>query len=265
MLRRTLRRVRALPGRGLIRAAEWRRGIPRAEPGELSPAELPGLLGAGDLVVFEIGANAGQHTACFADLLPGATIHAFEPDPEAFAALETVAAGLPNVRAAHAAVSDADGTATFHVSSAAPGGDAGNGTGEPKDPLAGRLSGSLCEPTGHLTSFPWVKFETAVEVPTRSLDSYCREAGVGRIDFIWMDVQGAERLVLEGAAETLRRVRFLYTEYFDVELYAGQPGLAEILDLCPGFRVRQRFGTDVLLENPAAVAAPAVADGGGGG
>ena len=66
---------------------------------------------------------------------------------------------------------------------------------------------------------------------------------------MWMDVQGAERDVIRGASATLEKTRYVFTEYSDDELYEGQAGLSEILELLPQFRVVRCFSEDVLLQN----------------
>jgi hypothetical protein len=40
-----------------------------------------------------------------------------------------------------------------------------------------------------------------------TVDAFVRDRGLDRVDFIKLDVEGAERHVLDGAAETLRRFR----------------------------------------------------------
>ena len=77
---------------------------------------------------------------------------------------------------------------------------------------------------------------------------------VKTVDLLWADVQGAEVDLIEGGRETLARTSYLYTEYSNAELYAGQINLEEILARLPGWRVVQNFPTtedyaDVLLEN----------------
>jgi FkbM family methyltransferase len=44
------------------------------------------------------------------------------------------------------------------------------------------------------------------EVPGLSLDELCREEGLQHIDFLKMNIEGAERHAIEGADETMRRV-----------------------------------------------------------
>jgi hypothetical protein len=41
------------------------------------------------------------------------------------------------------------------------------------------------------------------------------------VDFMWVDVQGAEDLVFTGAKDVLSRTRYVYTEYA-TDLYEGQ-------------------------------------------
>lgn len=65
------------------------------------------MLGPGDVAV-DLGANVGEVTRPLA--ATGATVHAFEPDPETFALLSANLAGFPNVVLHQAAVGDRDGT-----------------------------------------------------------------------------------------------------------------------------------------------------------
>jgi hypothetical protein len=56
------------------------------------------------------------------------------------------------------------------------------------------------------------------QVRARRLDEIVREVGVTRVDAVKIDVEGAEFLVLKGAAETLAR----YRPVVSVELLEGQ-------------------------------------------
>lgn len=46
-----------------------------------------------------------------------------------------------------------------------------------------------------------------IEVPVSTIDAIVRELNLPRVDYIKMDIEGAEREALRGAAETLRRFR----------------------------------------------------------
>ncbi|MFG3594247.1 FkbM family methyltransferase [Bradyrhizobium sp. RDI18] len=98
-----------------------------------------------------------------------------------------------------------------------------------------------------------VRFDHPISVETRQLDDWCSEANLKHIDFIWMDVQGAESDVIAGGRHTLSNTRFVYTEYSDQELHEGQQSLQAILDLLPLFEVVTQYPHgvegDVLLRN----------------
>jgi FkbM family methyltransferase len=116
-------------------------------------------------------------------------------------------------------------------------------------------SGSVKEPIQHLTLYPHITFSAPSTVQMTRLD----DVSVGKVDWIWCDVQGAEDLVLAGAQETLLRTRFFYTEYIEVEAYQGQIGRDEIHRRLPGtWSIAEDYrqwehGGDCLFENLTAV------------
>ncbi len=68
-------------------------------------------LGPGDIAI-DLGANVGDVTAQLA--ATGATVHAFEPDPETFGHLRAAMGGQDNVVLHNAAVGGRDGTVTLY-------------------------------------------------------------------------------------------------------------------------------------------------------
>jgi len=111
----------------------------------------------------------------------------------------------------------------MHVSSGRP--PDANGT---DDWDFGNKSSSLLEPDLHLSIHPWVRFDVQIEVQARRLDEVCEEIGVTGIDFIHLDVQGAELLVLRGAGRFLPAVRAVWMEVEAVPLYVNQPLVPEV-------------------------------------
>jgi FkbM family methyltransferase len=67
-----------------------------------------------------------------------------------------------------------------------------------------------------------------VEIETTTLDEVCRQEGIDRIDFLQMDVQGAELQVLEGADQILKTVLGMQIEVEFSPLYLGQPLFADV-------------------------------------
>jgi FkbM family methyltransferase len=178
----------------------------------------------------ELGAHDGSDTAWLA-AVPGVHVHAFEPDPR------NVPPELPNVVVHRLAVADRDGPGELIPST--------DGWGR-----EWTYSSSIRMPKHHLDRFP-VSFGEPIPVELVTLDRFCADQGIDRVDFIWADIQGAEGDMVRGAASTLARTRYLYTEYSDDELYAGQATLTEILAMLPAFRVVELWPDDVLLENTA--------------
>jgi len=199
---------------------------------ELNGKLIRELVGRDDPLLLEIGCADGVDTMEFLNAMPRATIHCFEPDRRCRAAFRERVGRDYRVRLHEVAVSNVDGEALFYASSGSPADVDPSHYSRPLPLKDWYLSGSLCRPTGHLEYSPWVTFppELQREVGTIRLDTWAKERpfSLESIDFIWMDVQGAERLVLEGATETLTRTRFLYTEFSDKPMYAGQPSLKEI-------------------------------------
>jgi hypothetical protein len=102
-----------------------------------------------------------------------------------------------------------------------------------------------------------VTFGGEVEVDAVRLDSLHRRLGLDVVDFVWADIQGAERELILGGRHALVRTRYLYTEYSDHELYEGQPSLNEILALLPEFRLIELWPNNVLLGNRRVSGPPA--------
>lgn len=145
-------------------------------------------------VVFDIGANAGIYSLAAAAVRPEATIHAFEPTPEIAERLRRTLAsnGLHRVQVHEAAVSTHSGSASLVRYR----GDDGTNNGG--------MNFITTAPADSQTS----------SVRTVSLDDFCDEHSIDRIDLLKMDIQGHEPRALEGAARLLgsARVSTIFTE-----------------------------------------------------
>lgn len=110
-------------------------------------------------------------------------------------------------------------------------------------------SSSIREPYKIYDSWPDMKF-TPGTCRITTLDHHVEMTMPGEIiDFIWADIQGAEVDLIAGGEETFKRVRYLYTEYSEIEFYRGEIGLQSILDMLPDFEVVDKDGGNVLLIN----------------
>lgn len=171
------------------------------------------------LTIFEIGACEGEDTIRYLRRMPRATVRTFEPLPENQAIIRENFSryGVTRATLVPVALADKIGEAEFHVSS-----------GRPREEFAGKdwnygnKSSSLLAPASDQPMHGWIEFNETIKVPTDTLDHYCQTAGVDHIDFIHMDVQGAEYLVLQGAKAMLRNVTAIWLEVSTKELYRGQ-------------------------------------------
>lgn len=212
--------------------------LPCINGGRLEHAILPSLLGTDSPIILEIGCNNAVDTLEMARQFISPTVHCFEPDPRAYAAACESTAGWDCVTVHNTAIAACDGQSEFYPSTGA---------------FAGvsdwTASGSLRRPSAHQLLHPGIRFKKSINVEVRRLDTWVKEHGIELIDFVWMDVQGAEADVIEGALEVLPQIRFVYTEYSDLELYEGQSDLKSIAAMLSGFRIRRRYIHDVLFEN----------------
>jgi FkbM family methyltransferase len=136
---------------------------------------------AADWIAFDVGANFGYYTCLLAGLCR--QVHAFEPVPWLADRMEgnVDLNGFRNVTINRAALSEAEGTVPLNLPDRS---DANWGTS------------SLVHQSG--------RNHEQIKVPATTLDSYCRQNNL-RVDFIKLDVEGAEHFVLRGGLETLRR------------------------------------------------------------
>lgn len=144
----------------------------------------------GATTIFDVGANFGVFAIYFARIEPEARIFAFEPNPRTAKALRENLArnNVENVTVIEAAISDFDGHLEFS---------------DTADPATNKI---LQHEGGGLS------------VNARSLRSVCEEYAIDRIDFIKIDVEGAEVSVLEGG-------RSLFEE--------GRVA-SGVIEICPG-------------------------------
>lgn len=134
--------------------------------------------------VIDIGANIGYHTLLMADLVGDkGRVYAFEPTPKVFNLLKKNIElnGFQNVALVQKAISNKTGTAKLY----------------------------LCKSDGSNKIFDTGENKSFVEVETARLDDVVS----GKVDFVKIDVEGIECLVLEGMPEILKQDVKLVLEF----------------------------------------------------
>lgn len=86
-------------------------------------------------------------------------------------------------------------------------------------------SNSIRPPSLHKKIWPKIKFKQS-KCRMMRLDEFLFFKG---IDLLWIDVNGAEANVIEGATSTLLQTRFVYMEVSEKELYGGQVHVNRII------------------------------------
>jgi FkbM family methyltransferase len=156
---------------------------------------LPGLVAPGNVCV-DVGAAAGLYTLALSRLV-GATgeVHSIEP-----------------LTFAHPVWSRLLGTkssANVRCHSLALGREPGSGVMSVPSGRFGRVTGRsfLDWQTSGLGSNAEFARHARVEIEVDTLDGLCRRAGITRLDFIKIDVEGAELQILEGGQDAIADFR----------------------------------------------------------
>lgn len=172
------------------------------------------------LIIFDIGSCEGEDSIKYSRLFPSSQIYAIEALPSNIELLESNLKkyAISNVEIVPFALSDKKGIVNFHVSSGQP-----KEKKESQDWNYGNKSSSLLPPDKNLTMFPWLKFEDVINVESTTLYDVCCEKSISHIDFVHMDVQGAELQVLYGAKDLIKKIKVVWLEVESIALYKNQP------------------------------------------
>jgi FkbM family methyltransferase len=198
-------------------------------------------------VIFEFGTCDGQHTNIMCSILKQMNkdfkYHAFEGDSRIIPNFwRNNANHVMNIKLNEAAIGNIDGEVTFNLS-----GGVESREGHFKQEFYG--SSSIKQPKKTNEYWPDMTFQESI-VKCYKFDTYYNEVNPGIIDFIWSDIQGAEKELIEGGQEALAKTRYLYTEYNQGDSYEGEISLSEIIDKLPGsWSIVEDYGHDVLLKN----------------
>lgn len=140
-------------------------------------------------IVFDVGAQAAQFTKHFAALAPRGRVYAFEPGDYARRVLTTVVRlrGLRNVTVVPLGLSDQPGEAIL------------------TSPV--KKSGSIGFGLSHLGRHDGDPPGFASTVSLTTLDKFCAENQLQRLDFLKADIEGWEIHMLRGGRQTLERFR----------------------------------------------------------
>ncbi len=157
-------------------------------------------------VVFDIGANVGDYSILVKKYLPHSVLYAFEPCEATATIFEEKTATLSGVSFHRLGFSDSDGSATIYSYDL---------EGESASVLA---SLEMRRPTQHGR----IDVASAMEVKISTIDNFCAQQQVERIDFLKLDIEGHELKALQGGARMLgeQRIDTIQFEFGPANLYS---------------------------------------------
>ena len=186
--------------------------------------------------MWEIGSRDGRDGVALLHAFPGCVVHAFEPNPDTYPSVEHAAAKSYSRLIPHQiALCVTDGPVLFHkidrrrtVTTWA--------DGNPGASSLFRASGAYDGIEKYV--------QTPIVVRGATAAGLIGSNEVPSPDFIWMDVQGAEGLVLAGFGSRLADVKAIYVELSLREMYEGQAMAPEVVA-----RLRENFRWHSVLHH----------------
>jgi FkbM family methyltransferase len=163
------------------------------------------------MVFVDAGANEGLYSMFASRCVgPSGRVYSFEPSQREFQRLSCNIQlnGLENVHAVQAALAEVPGELELSIADSS---HAGQNT---------------------LGKFTYqVQLLRTERVSARTLDAFAAESGLTRLDVLKLDVEGAERRILEGSRTVLRELRpMILFEASDAALKAQGSSVPDVLD-----------------------------------
>lgn len=169
--------------------------------------------------ILDVGANRGQFAEYVRLQGYDREIHSFEPLPDAFACLESVAAKNCRHHAHNFALSNTNGTATLRVG-------------------ANDQTSSLVAASSNLHNAATTPFVSELKIDCARLDTLIETGRLAVPDFsrtlLKLDVQGHEAAVLDGAGRFLDKFGGVLAEASLVEIYDGEASMTELSESLRG-------------------------------
>jgi len=171
-------------------------------------------------VIFDCGARDALDGIELAESLGAKELHTFECNPPSVELcrknlLDHLTTSVAS-HVCHSALSDRIGEIEFHPI------DTERTRTPHKDGNPG--ASSLFKASTKYTRETYV--QSTIRVPTTTIDDYCKTHRPP--DLLWLDVQGAELMVINGARLTLQRVKVIHLEVSFREMYSKQPLFGDI-------------------------------------
>jgi len=166
-------------------------------------------------VIFDVGANNGQYLEMLLNILAEKKpiIHSFEPDAKAFQKLTEKFGHLDHVFLNNFALGDQENNSVLYVSK------------------EGGVDSSLIKSNNH----DFLEYNIQV----KTLDAYCVEHNISKIDFLKIDTEGYEMNVLKGAVNMIAKkaIHKIQLEHGSIQSIMAGSSLYTYKKILPNFKL----------------------------
>lgn len=152
--------------------------------------------------ILDIGSRDAEQAIELSYLFPNARVIAIEPNPETAAACQAnIDKSKRNIELVKKAIHIYDGATRFYRVT----------------------NGNEGASSLFISGIGWPQNELVV--PCTTMQTLCKDLNIENIDLVWMDVQGAELLVLDSFGDKLKSVKVIYTEVETAPMYRPTNGM----------------------------------------
>ena len=185
-----------------------------------------------EIIIFDVGAHIGQSTKSYRKFFKKAYIYSFEPSPESFKSLSAL--NIKNFKPYNFGFSDKKTKEEFFINS--------NNT-------ATNSLLSFAENATNVWGVNNLKTVEKIVCEFSTIDEFIKQNKIKQIDFLKIDVQGAEYLVLEGAKKTLlnKKIKVIQLEVFFGDTYVGQKSIGFYIKLLENYGYEFKIFSDNVM------------------
>ena len=187
-----------------------------------------------EITIFDIGAHHGQSAKIYRDLFSNALIYSFEPYPYSYNILSNL---------------KMDRFTTYNIGFSNKKSKEALLINEKKD------STNSLFPFSNNASKVWglksLENSKSVMCDFDTIDNFCSKEFINQIDFMKIDVQGAEYLVLEGAKEALldKTIKLIQLEVISGDTYIGQKSIGFYINFLESYGYKLKMFSDNIIKN----------------
>ena len=170
--------------------------------------------------IFDVGSLNGIESVYFSQYLPNSKIYSFEANPNSACLVRENQKHYPNTYCVDKAVSNYIGKSNFYLTS---------------DNIG---ASSLLKPMGGNAGYNY----SLIEVDVITIEKFCQENNIPKIDILWMDLQGNELNALKGMGDILSTTKVICSEVGLKPYYENHTLYDEIVNYLQkyGFEVSEK-------------------------